>query len=182
MKLGSSYAGVGMVGVGTSELGVRRTHTDGMRRAPTTMDDGAGTTGLGMSMLALDTWCGYAKHGRRHVGLGEHGPSGRRPGSRRGWPSTGQSCADTEGLGVARGRGGQAVANTKGGGEGTPIIGMMENRSRRTRVRSRRAQMLAWMGMAVYSGAPVANGYPPVGEGYDNHEEQPYDVAQGREA
>jgi hypothetical protein len=42
--------------------------------------------------------------------------------------------------------------------------------------------MLARMGMAIYSGAPVANGYPPVGEGYDNHEEQPYDVAQGREA
>jgi hypothetical protein len=38
VKLGSSYAGAGMVGVGTSELGVMRTDTDGMRRAP--MDDG----------------------------------------------------------------------------------------------------------------------------------------------
>jgi hypothetical protein len=58
-------------------------------------------------MLALDTWCGYAKHGGRHVGLGEHGSSDRRPGSRRRWLSTGQSCADTEGLGVARGRAGR---------------------------------------------------------------------------
>jgi hypothetical protein len=86
------------------------------------------------------------------------------------------------GTGCGKRQGWSAVDNTKGEGRAHQSLALMENMSRRTRVRSGRAQMLARMGMTVYSGALVANGYPPVGEGYNNHEEQPDGVAQGREA